>query len=214
MNYSDFIGNADYNRYILSRGVISYDYYMSGKMTDIHNQLFNRAISAYISAHPELGNINEYRVVDNKREIFFEPSIAYLIPKKRKDGTFKVTTIDFSQPDVEGWDNSYIIKTIFLDPSLKFIKNDGSIMIQKEDGTIDVKYAETYEEYKESLENIINSVILDSEITEWDFVRGRAKLSSRNKVASFWVDYKYINGGVILADSMKLDDTFMGILKK
>ena len=135
----------------------------------------------------------KYRIIDIKREIYFEPSVAKLIPKHNIDG--KKLNIDLEKY----WNNDYIVKNIFLDYRVKPIANN---------------LAEYGDTYRQDTTNINNARIYDAEIIEWDYVRGRAKLRSRVWNIEFYVDYKYINSDVKEAESLSIDNTFASLIRK
>ena len=128
-----------------------------------------------------------------KREIYFEPSVAKLIPKHNIDG--KKLNIDLEKY----WNNDYIVKNIFLDYRVKPIANN---------------LAEYGDISRQDTMDINNARIYDAEIIEWDYVRGRAKLRSRVWNIEFYIDYKYINSDVKEAESLSIDNTFASLIRK
>ena len=169
--------------------------------------LFDDALQKYMLANPNLlQSSNEefyksgydklkekYRIIDIKREIYFEPSVAKLIPKHNIDG--KKLNIDLEKY----WNNDYIVKNIFLDYRVKPIANN---------------LAEYGDISRQDTMDINNARIYDAEIIEWDYVRGRAKLRSRVWNIEFYIDYKYINSDVKEAESLSIDNTFASLIRK
>ena len=204
---SNIVSNKTYDKLSYSKGKITYHDYVTNKLDNVHNMLFDDALQKYMLANPNLlQSSNEafynseydklkekYRIIDIKREIYFEPSVAKLIPKHNIDG--KKLNIDLEQY----WNNDYIVKNIFLDYRVKPIANN---------------LAEYGDTYRQDTRDINNACIYDAEIIEWDYVRGRAKLRSRVWDTEFYVDYKYINSDVKESDSLSIDNLFASILNK
>ena len=139
----------------------------------------------------------EYRIIDIKREIYFEPSVAKLIPKHNID---EKLNIDLTQY----WNNDYIVKNIFLDYRVKPIANNFA----------EYRFRLAKDIPQQDTTDIKNACICDAEIIEWDYVRGRAKLRSRVWDTEFYVDYKYTNSEVKESDSLSIDNLFATILNK
>ena len=204
---SNIVSNKTYDKLSYSKGKITYHDYVTNKLDNVHNMLFDDALQKYILANPNLlhGSNEElykseydklkakYRIIDIKREIYFEPSVAKLIPKHNIDA--KKLNIDLEQY----WNNDYVVKNIFLDYRVKPIANN---------------LAEYGDTYQQDTEDINNACIYDAEIIEWDYVRGRAKLRSRVWNIEFYVDYKYTNSEVKESDSLSIDNLFATILNK
>ena len=202
---SNIVSNQTYDKLSYSKGKITYHDYVTNKLDNVHNMLFDDALQKYMLdnlwrdskeefyEHGYNDLKQKYRIIDIKREIYFEPSIAKLIPKHNIDD--KKLNIDLEKY----WNNDYIVKNIFLDYRVKPIANN---------------LAEYGDTYRQDTTNINNARIYDAEIIEWDYVRGRAKLRSRVWNIEFYVDYKYINSDVKEAESLSIDNTFASILNK
>lgn len=202
---SNIVSNQTYDKLSYSKGKITYHDYVTNKLDNVHNMLFDDALQKYmldklwIDSKEEFyeHGYNElkqkYRIIDIKREIYFEPSVAKLIPKYNIDG--KKLNIDLEQY----WNNDYIVKNIFLDYRVKPIANN---------------LAEYGDTYRQDTRDINNARIYDAEIIEWDYVRGRAKLRSRVWNIEFYIDYKYINSDVKEAESLSIDNTFASLIRK
>ena len=204
---SSIVSNKTYDKLSYSKGKITYHDYVTNKLDNVHNMLFDDALQKYMLANPNLlQSSNEefyksgydklkekYRIIDIKREIYFEPSVAKLIPKHNIDG--KKLNIDLEKY----WNNDYIVKNIFLDSRVKPIANN---------------LAEYGDISRQDTMDINNARIYDSEIIEWDYVRGRAKLRSRVWNIEFYIDYKYINSDVKEAESLSIDNTFASLIRK
>ena len=202
---SNIVSNQTYDKLSYSKGKITYHDYVTNKLDNVHNMLFDDALQKYmldklwIDSKEEFyeHGYNElkqkYRIIDIKREIYFEPSVAKLIPKHNIDD--KKLNIDLEQY----WNNDYVVKNIFLDYRVKPIANN---------------LAEYGDTYRQDTEDINNARIYDAEIIEWDYVRGRAKLRSRVWNIEFYVDYKYINSDVKEAESLSIDNTFASLIRK
>ena len=202
---SNIVSNKTYDKLSYSKGKITYHDYVTNKLDNVHNMLFDDALQKYMldklwidskeefyeHGYNELKQ--EYRIIDIKREIYFEPSVAKLIPKHNIDD--KKLNIDLEQY----WNNDYVVKNIFLDYRVKPIANN---------------LAEYGDISRQDTQDINNARIYDAEIIEWDYVRGRAKLRSRVWNIEFYVDYKYINSDVKEAESLSIDNTFASILNK
>ncbi len=202
---SNIVSNQTYDKLSYSKGKITYHDYVTNKLDNVHNMLFDDALQKYMldnlwrdseeefyeHGYNELKQ--EYRIIDIKREIYFEPSVAKLIPKHNIDN--KKLNIDLEKY----WNNDYIVKNIFLDYRVKPIANN---------------LAEYGDISRQDTTDINNARIYDAEIIEWDYVRGRAKLRSRVWNIEFYVDYKYINSDVKESDSLSIDNTFATILNK
>ena len=190
---SNIVSNKTYDKLSYSKGKITYHDYVTNKLDNVHNMLFDDALQKYMLEHGYNDLKQKYRIIDIKREIYFEPSIAKLIPKHNIDG--KKLNIDLEQY----WNNDYIVKNIFLDYRVKPIANN---------------LAEYGDISRQDTQDINNARIYDAEIIEWDYVRGRAKLRSRVWNIEFYVDYKYINSDVKEAESLSIDNLFATILNK
>ena len=206
---SNIVSNKTYDKLSYSKGKITYHDYVTNKLDNVHNMLFDDALQKYmldklwIDSKEEFyeHGYNElkqkYRIIDIKREIYFEPSVAKLIPKHNIDD--KKLNIDLEQY----WNNDYVVKNIFLDYRVKPIANNLA------------EYGDTYrQDIKDITKDINNARIYDAEIIEWDYVRGRAKLRSRVWNIEFYVDYKYINSDVKEAESLSIDNTFASLIRK
>ena len=202
---SNIVSNQTYDKLSYSKGKITYHDYVTNKLDNVHNMLFDDALQKYmldklwIDSKEEFyeHGYNElkqkYRIIDIKREIYFEPSVAKLIPKHNIDD--KKLNIDLEQY----WNNDYVVKNIFLDYRVKPIANN---------------LAEYGDTYRQDTRDINNACIYDAEIIEWDYVRGRAKLRSRVWNIDFYIDYKYINSDVKEAESLSIDNTFASLIRK
>lgn len=204
---SRIVSNKTYDKLSYSKGKITYHDYVTNKLDNVHNMLFDDALQKYMLANPNLlQSSNEefyksgydklkekYRIIDIKREIYFEPSVAKLIPKHNIDS--KKLNIDLEQY----WNNDYVVKNIFLDYRVKPIANS---------------LAEYGDISRQDTRDINNARIYDAEIIEWDYVRGRAKLRSRVWNIEFYIDYKYINSDVKEAESLSIDNTFASLIIK
>lgn len=190
---SNIVSNKTYDKLSYSKGKITYHDYVTNKLDNVHNMLFDDALQKYMLEYGYNDLKQKYRIIDIKREIYFEPSIAKLIPKHNIDG--KKLNIDLEQY----WNNDYIVKNIFLDYSVKPIANN---------------LAEYGDISRQDTQDINNARIYDAEIIEWDYVRGRAKLRSRVWNIEFYVDYKYINSDVKEAESLSIDNLFATIPNK
>ena len=158
---SNIVSNKTYDKLSYSKGKITYHDYVTNKLDNVHNMLFDDALQKYILANPNLlhGSNEEfykseydklkakYRIIDIKREIYFEPSVAKLIPKHNIDD--KKLNIDLEKY----WNNDYIVKNIFLDYRVKPIANN---------------LAEYGDTYRQDTRDINNACIYDAEIIEWD----------------------------------------------
>ena len=201
---SNIVSNKTYDKLSYSKGKITYHDYVTNKLDNVHNMLFDDALQKYMLAKLWRDSKEEfyeygynelkqkYRIIDIKREIYFEPSVAKLIPKHNID---EKLNIDLTQY----WNNDYIVKNIFLDYRVKPIANN---------------LAEYGDTYQQDTTDIKNACICDAEIIEWDYVRGRAKLRSRVWDTEFYVDYKYTNSEVKESDSLSIDNLFASILNK
>lgn len=190
---SNIVSNKTYDKLSYSKGKITYHDYVTNKLDNVHNMLFDDALQKYMLEHGYNDLKQKYRIIDIKREIYFEPSIAKLIPKHNIDG--KKLNIDLEKY----WNNDYIVKNIFLDYRVKPIANN---------------LAEYGDTYRQDTRDINNARIYDAEIIEWDYVRGRAKLRSRVWNIEFYIDYKYINSDVKEAESLSIDNTFASLIRK
>lgn len=202
---SNIVSNKTYDKLSYSKGKITYHDYVTNKLDNVHNMLFDDALQKYMldnlwrdskeefyeHGYNELKQ--KYRIIDIKREIYFEPSVAKLIPKHNIDN--KKLNIDLEQY----WNNDYIVKNIFLDYRVKPIANN---------------LAEYGDISRQDTMDINNARIYDAEIIEWDYVRGRAKLRSRVWNIEFYIDYKYINSDVKEAESLSIDNTFASLIRK
>ena len=202
---SNIVSNKTYDKLSYSKGKITYHDYVTNKLDNVHNMLFDDALQKYMLENLWIDSKEEfyehgynelkqeYRIIDIKREIYFEPSVAKLIPKHNIDN--KKLNIDLEQY----WNNDYVVKNIFLDYRVKPIANN---------------LAEYGDTYRQDTRDINNARIYDAEIIEWDYVRGRAKLRSRVWNIEFYVDYKYINSDVKEAESLSIDNTFASLIRK
>ena len=190
---SNIVSNKTYDKLSYSKGKITYHDYVTNKLDNVHNMLFDDALQKYMLEHGYNDLKQKYRIIDIKREIYFEPSVAKLIPKHNIDG--KKLNIDLEKY----WNNDYIVKNIFLDYRVKPIANN---------------LAEYGDIYRQDTKDINNARIYDAEIIEWDYVRGRAKLRSRVWNIEFYIDYKYINSDVKEAESLSIDNTFASLIRK
>lgn len=190
---SNIVSNKTYDKLSYSKGKITYHDYVTNKLDNVHNMLFDDALQKYMLEHGYNDLKQKYRIIDIKREIYFEPSIAKLIPKHNIDG--KKLNIDLEKY----WNNDYIVKNIFLDYRVKPIANN---------------LAEYGDISRQDTMDINNARIYDAEIIEWDYVRGRAKLRSRVWNIEFYIDYKYINSDVKEAESLSIDNTFASLIRK
>lgn len=202
---SSIVSNKTYDKLSYSKGKITYHDYVTNKLDNVHNMLFDDALQKYMldnlwrdskeefykSGYDKLKE--KYRIIDIKREIYFEPSVAKLIPKHNIDS--KKLNIDLTQY----WNNDYVVKNIFLDYKVKPIANN---------------LAEYGDISRQDTKDINNARIYDAEIIEWDYVRGRAKLRSRVWNIEFYIDYKYINSDVKEAESLSIDNTFASLIIK
>ena len=195
---SNIVSNKTYDKLSYSKGKITYHDYVTNKLDNVHNMLFDDALQKYMLEHGYNDLKQEYRIIDIKREIYFEPSIAKLIPKHNIDG--KKLNIDLTQY----WNNDYIVKNIFLDYRVKPIANNFA----------EYRFRLAKDIPQQDTTDIKNACICDAEIIEWDYVRGRAKLRSRVWDTEFYVDYKYTNSGVKESDSLSIDNLFASILNK
>ena len=194
---SNIVSNKTYDKLSYSKGKITYHDYVTNKLDNVHNMLFDDALQKYMLEHGYNELKQKYRIIDIKREIYFEPSIAKLIPKHNIDD--KKLNIDLEQY----WNNDYIVKNIFLDYRVKPIANNLA------------EYGDTYrQDTRQYTKDINNACIYDAEIIEWDYVRGRAKLRSRVWNIEFYIDYKYINSDVKEAESLSIDNTFASLIRK
>ena len=201
---SNIVSNKTYDKLSYSKGKITYHDYVTNKLDNVHNMLFDDALQKYMldnlwrdseEEFYEHGYNNlkqKYRIIDIKREIYFEPSVAKLIPKHNID---EKLNIDLEQY----WNNDYVVKNIFLDYRVKPIANN---------------LAEYGDISRQDTTDINNARIYDAEIIEWDYVRGRAKLRSRVWDTEFYIDYKYTNSEVKESDSLSIDNLFATILNK
>lgn len=207
---SNIVSNQTYDKLSYSKGKITYHDYVTNKLDNVHNMLFDDALQKYMldklwidskeefyeHGYNELKQ--EYRIIDIKREIYFEPSVAKLIPKHNIDN--KKLNIDLEQY----WNNDYIVKNIFLDYRVKPIANNFA----------EYRFKLAKDIPQQDTTDIKNACIRDAEIIEWDYVRGRAKLRSRVWDTEFYVDYKYTNSEVKESDSLSIDNLFATILNK
>lgn len=190
---SNIVSNKTYDKLSYSKGKITYHDYVTNKLDNVHNMLFDDALQKYMLEHGYNDLKQKYRIIDIKREIYFEPSVAKLIPKHNIDD--KKLNIDLTQY----WNNDYIVKNIFLDYRVKPIANN---------------LAEYGDISRQDTMDINNARIYDAEIIEWDYVRGRAKLRSRVWNIEFYINYKYINSDVKEAESLSIDNTFASLIRK
>ena len=207
---SNIVSNQTYDKLSYSKGKITYHDYVTNKLDNVHNMLFDDALQKYMldklwidskeefyeHGYNELKQ--EYKIIDIKREIYFEPSVAKLIPKHNIDN--KKLNIDLEQY----WNNDYIVKNIFLDYRVKPIANNFA----------EYRFKLAKDIPQQDTTDIKNACIRDAEIVEWDYVRGRAKLRSRVWDTEFYVDYKYTNSEVKESDSLSIDNLFATILNK
>ena len=207
---SNIVSNKTYDKLSYSKGKITYHDYVTNKLDNVHNMLFDDALKKYMLENLWRDSIEEfyehgynelkqeYRIIDIKREIYFEPSVAKLIPKHNIDN--KKLNIDLEQY----WNNDYIVKNIFLDYRVKPIANNFA----------EYRFKLAKDIPQQDTTDIKNACIRDAEIVEWDYVRGRAKLRSRVWDTEFYVDYKYTNSEVKESDSLSIDNLFASILNK
>ena len=195
---SNIVSNKTYDKLSYSKGKITYHDYVTNKLDNVHNMLFDDALQKYILEHGYNDLKQKYRIIDIKREIYFEPSVAKLIPKHNIDD--KKLNIDLTHY----WNNDYIVKNIFLDYRVKPIANNFA----------EYRFRLAKDIPQQDTTDIKNACICDAEIIEWDYVRGRAKLRSRVWDTEFYVDYKYTNSEVKESDSLSIDNLFASILNK
>ena len=195
---SNIVSNKTYDKLSYSKGKITYHDYVTNKLDNVHNMLFDDALQKYMLEHGYNDLKQKYRIIDIKREIYFEPSVAKLIPKHNIDG--KKLNIDLEQY----WNNDYVVKNIFLDYRVKPIANNFA----------EYRFRLAKDIPQQDTTDIKNACICDAEIIEWDYVRGRAKLRSRVWDTEFYVDYKYTNSEVKESDSLSIDNLFASILNK
>ena len=195
---SNIVSNKTYDKLSYSKGKITYHDYVTNKLDNVHNMLFDDALQKYMLEHGYNDLKQKYRIIDIKREIYFEPSVAKLIPKHNIDN--KKLNIDLTQY----WNNDYIVKNIFLDYRVKPIANNFA----------EYRFRLAKDIPQQDTTDIKNACICDAEIIEWDYVRGRAKLRSRVWDTEFYVDYKYTNSEVKESDSLSIDNLFATILNK
>ena len=195
---SSIVSNKTYDKLSYSKGKITYHDYVTNKLDNVHNMLFDDALQKYMLEHGYNDLKQKYRIIDIKREIYFEPSVAKLIPKHNIDD--KKLNIDLTQY----WNNDYIVKNIFLDYRVKPIANNFA----------EYRFRLAKDIPQQDTKDINNARIYDAEIIEWDYVRGRAKLRSRVWNIEFYVDYKYINSDVKEAESLSIDNTFASLIRK
>ena len=195
---SSIVSNKTYDKLSYSKGKITYHDYVTNKLDNVHNMLFDDALQKYMLEHGYNDLKQKYRIIDIKREIYFEPSVAKLIPKHNIDD--KKLNIDLEQY----WNNDYIVKNIFLDYRVKPIANN----------LAEYRFRLAKDIPQQDTTDIKNACICDAEIIEWDYVRGRAKLRSRVWDTEFYVDYKYINSDVKESDSLSIDNTFASLIRK
>lgn len=195
---SSIVSNKTYDKLSYSKGKITYHDYVTNKLDNVHNMLFDDALQKYMLEHGYNDLKQKYRIIDIKREIYFEPSVAKLIPKHNIDG--KKLNIDLEQY----WNNDYVVKNIFLDYRVKPIANNFA----------EYRFRLAKDIPQQDTTDIKNACICDAEIIEWDYVRGRAKLRSRVWDTEFYVDYKYTNSEVKESDSLSIDNLFASILNK
>ena len=194
---SNIVSNKTYDKLSYSKGKITYHDYVTNKLDNVHNMLFDDALQKYMLEHGYNDLKQKYRIIDIKREIYFEPSVAKLIPKHNID---EKLNIDLTQY----WNNDYIVKNIFLDYRVKPIANNFA----------EYRFRLAKDIPQQDTTDIKNACICDAEIIEWDYVRGRAKLRSRVWDTEFYVDYKYTNSEVKESDSLSIDNLFASILNK
>ena len=195
---SSIVSNKTYDKLSYSKGKITYHDYVTNKLDNVHNMLFDDALQKYMLEHGYNDLKQKYRIIDIKREIYFEPSVAKLIPKHNIDD--KKLNIDLTHY----WNNDYIVKNIFLDYRVKPIANNFA----------EYRFRLAKDIPQQDTTDIENACICDAEIIEWDYVRGRAKLRSRVWDTEFYVDYKYTNSEVKESDSLSIDNLFASILNK
>lgn len=195
---SNIVSNKTYDKLSYSKGKITYHDYVTNKLDNVHNMLFDDALQKYMLEHGYNDLKQKYRIIDIKREIYFEPSVAKLIPKHNIDD--KKLNIDLTQY----WNNDYIVKNIFLDYRVKPIANNFA----------EYRFKLAKDIPQQDTTDIKNACIRDAEIIEWDYVRGRAKLRSRVWDTEFYVDYKYTNSEVKEAESLSIDNTFASLIRK
>lgn len=195
---SNIVSNKTYDKLSYSKGKITYHDYVTNKLDNVHDMLFDDALQKYMLEHGYNDLKQKYRIIDIKREIYFEPSVAKLIPKHNIDD--KKLNIDLTQY----WNNDYIVKNIFLDYRVKPIANNFA----------EYRFRLAKDIPQQDTTDIKNACICDAEIIEWDYVRGRAKLRSRVWDTEFYVDYKYTNSEVKESDSLSIDNLFASILNK
>ena len=206
---SSIVSNKTYDKLSYSKGKITYHDYVTNKLDNVHNMLFDDALQKYMLdnlwrdskeefyEHGYNDLKQKYRIIDIKREIYFEPSVAKLIPKHNID---EKLNIDLTQY----WNNDYIVKNIFLDYRVKPIVNNFA----------EYRFRLAKDIPQQDTTDIKNACICDAEIIEWDYVRGRAKLRSRVWDTEFYVDYKYTNSEVKESDSLSIDNTFASLIRK
>lgn len=206
---SNIVSNKTYDKLSYSKGKITYHDYVTNKLDNVHNMLFDDALQKYMLEnlwrdskeefyeHGYNGLKQKYRIIDIKREIYFEPSVAKLISKYNID---EKLNIDLEQY----WNNDYVVKNIFLDYRVKPIANNFA----------EYRFRLAKDIPQQDTTDIKNACICDAEIIEWDYVRGRAKLRSRVWDTEFYVDYKYTNSEVKESDSLSIDNLFASILNK
>lgn len=206
---SSIVSNKTYDKLSYSKGKITYHDYVTNKLDNVHNMLFDDALQKYMLdnlwryskeefyEHGYNDLKQKYRIIDIKREIYFEPSVAKLIPKHNID---EKLNIDLTQY----WNNDYVVKNIFLDYRVKPIANN----------LAEYRFRLAKDIPQQDTTDIKNACICDAEIIEWDYVRGRAKLRSRVWDTEFYVDYKYTNSEVKESDSLSIDNLFASILNK
>ena len=206
---SNIVSNKTYDKLSYSKGKITYHDYVTNKLDNVHNMLFDDALQKYMldnlwrdskeefyeHGYNELKQ--KYRIIDIKREIYFEPSVVKLIPKHNIDEKLNIDLTHY-------WNNDYIVKNIFLDYRVKPIANNFA----------EYRFRLAKDIPQQDTTDIKNACICDAEIIEWDYVRGRAKLRSRVWNIEFYVDYKYINSDVKESDSLSIDNLFASILNK
>lgn len=195
---SNIVSNKTYDKLSYSKGKITYHDYVTNKLDNVHNMLFDDALQKYMLEHGYNDLKQKYRIIDIKREIYFEPSVAKLIPKHNIDD--KKLNIDLTHY----WNNDYIVKNIFLDYRVKPIANNFA----------EYRFRLAKDIPQQDTTDIKNACICDAEIVEWDYVRGRAKLRSRVWDTEFYVDYKYTNSEVKESDSLSIDNTFASLIRK
>lgn len=194
---SNIVSNKTYDKLSYSKGKITYHDYVTNKLDNVHNMLFDDALQKYMLEHGYNDLKQKYRIIDIKREIYFEPSVAKLIPKHNIDEKLNIDLTHY-------WNNDYIVKNIFLDYRVKPIANNFA----------EYRFRLAKDIPQQDTTDIKNACICDAEIIEWDYVRGRAKLRSRVWDTEFYVDYKYTNSEVKESDSLSIDNLFASILNK